>query len=105
MACSGSIIHRLLGLPGFFFPSVDIPMLFLGDDVLPSLEDVLSIFLLPYLCKDSTINYFAVPSVYKFGDFQKVLKTRFCIDIFLSEFQQHVQRNFFDYSRILGLYK
>jgi hypothetical protein len=35
MACSGSIVHRILGLPGFFFPLVDIPMLFLGDDVFP----------------------------------------------------------------------
>jgi hypothetical protein len=40
MACSGSIVHRILGLPGFFFPLVDIPMLFLGDDVFPFSVDV-----------------------------------------------------------------
>jgi hypothetical protein len=45
MACSGSIVHRILGLPGFFFPLVDIPMLFLGDDVFPFFVDVIPVFL------------------------------------------------------------
>jgi hypothetical protein len=47
MAYSCSIFHRILGLTGFFFPLVDIPMLFLGDDVFPFLVDVLPIF--PYI--------------------------------------------------------
>jgi hypothetical protein len=45
MACSGSIVHRILGLPVFLLPSVDIPMLFLGDDVYPFFVDVLLSFL------------------------------------------------------------
>jgi hypothetical protein len=53
MASSGSIFYRILGLPEFLFPLVDIPMLFLGDDVFPFFVDVLPIFLFfPYLCKD-----------------------------------------------------
>jgi hypothetical protein len=44
-ACSSSFVHRILGLPGFFFPLVDIPVLFSRDDVFPFFVDVLPIFI------------------------------------------------------------
>jgi hypothetical protein len=45
MACSGSIVHRILGLPRFILPLVDTPMLFFGDDVFPFFVNVLPILL------------------------------------------------------------